>query len=153
MVNYREILRLKSLKYSNTDIAASVHSSRNTMQEVLRLSKALNIQWPLEDDVSNFDLEAVLYPERHKKDENRLIPDYPEVHRELAKPGVTITLLWTEYCAEAAAAGKKPYMSTQFSDGYRSGSVPQRQQCESLISPVLKWKWTGLAIPSVSMIG
>ncbi len=119
MVNYREILRLKSLKYSNTDIASSIHSSRNTVQEVLRLSEALHIQWPLEDDVTNLDLEAVLYPERHKKDENRLIPDYPKVHRELAKPGVTLTLLWTEYCAEAAAAGKKPYMSTQFSDGYR----------------------------------
>lgn len=99
MVNYREIPRLKSLKYSNTDIASSVHSSRNTVQEVLRLSEALHIQWPLEDDVTNLDLEAVLYPERHKKDENRLIPDYPKVHRELAKPGVTLTLLWTEYCA------------------------------------------------------
>ena len=96
-----------------------IHSSRNTVQEVLRLSEALHIQWPLEDDVTNLDLEAVLYPERHKKDENRLIPDYPKVHRELAKPGVTLTLLWAEYCAEAAAAGKKPYMSTQFSDGYR----------------------------------
>lgn len=37
MVDYREILRLKSLDYSQTDIAASVHSSRNTIQEVLVL--------------------------------------------------------------------------------------------------------------------
>ena len=44
MVNYREILRLKSLKYSNTDIAASVHSLQNTVQEALRISEALNIQ-------------------------------------------------------------------------------------------------------------
>ena len=29
------------------------------------------------------------------------------------------TLLWTEYCLEASAAGKKPYMSTQFNDNYR----------------------------------
>ena len=38
MVDYREILRLKSLKYNNTDIAASVHSSRNTVQEVLSIA-------------------------------------------------------------------------------------------------------------------
>ena len=41
MVDYREILRLKSLNYSQTDIAASVHSSRNTIQEVLSIASAL----------------------------------------------------------------------------------------------------------------
>lgn len=46
------------------------------------------------------------------------MPDYPKIHRELAKKGVTLTLLWTEYCLEASAAGKKPYMSTQFNDNY-----------------------------------
>ena len=53
MVDYREILRLKSLNYSQTDIAASVHSSRNTIQEVLSIARALQIQWPLDDDVTN----------------------------------------------------------------------------------------------------
>lgn len=45
--------------------------------------------------------------------------DYPKIHRELAKKGVTLTPLWTEYCLKASAAGKKPYMSTQFNDNYR----------------------------------
>lgn len=44
MVDYREILRLKSLDYSQTDIAASVHISRNTIQEVLSIASALQIQ-------------------------------------------------------------------------------------------------------------
>lgn len=35
MVNYREILRLDSLNYTQRQIAASVHSSRNTISEVL----------------------------------------------------------------------------------------------------------------------
>ena len=35
MVDYREILRLNSLKYTQRQIAASVHSSRNTISEVL----------------------------------------------------------------------------------------------------------------------
>ena len=118
MVDYREILRLKSLNYSQTDIAASVHSSRNTIQEVLSIASALQIQWPLDDDVTNRVLESILYPDRHKKDEERLIPDYPRIHRELAKKGVTLSLLWTEYCMEARNAGKTPYMSTQFNDNY-----------------------------------
>ncbi len=119
MVDYREILRLKSLNYPNTDIAVSVHSSRNTVQEVLNIAGALRVSWPLDDDITNAALEELFYPDRKKKDENRLVPDYPKIHRELAQKGVTLTLLWTEYCAEAAAAGKTPYMSTQFNDNYR----------------------------------
>lgn len=119
MVDYREILRLNSLAYTNSDIAASVHSSRNTIQEVLNIARALKISWPLDDDISNEVLEGMLYPNRKAKDENRLIPDYPKIHRELAQKGVTLTLLWTEYCAQASAAGKIPYMSTQFNDNYR----------------------------------
>jgi len=118
MVDYREILRLKSLGYTNTDISSSVHSSRNTISEVLAIADALQIKWPLDEDVTNYDLEALLYPERHKRDEERMLPDYPRIHKELARKGVTLSLLWTEYCMEAQNAGKKPYMSTQFNENY-----------------------------------
>lgn len=119
MVDYREILRLKSLDYSNVDIASIVHSSRNTVHEVLTIAEHLNVKWPLDEDITNHALESLFYPGRNAKDEDRMIPDYPKIHRELAKKGVTLSLLWTEYCSEAEAAGKKPYMSTQFGDNYR----------------------------------
>ena len=44
MVNYREILKLKSLKYSQWEIALSVHSFRNTVKEVIDLATALKIE-------------------------------------------------------------------------------------------------------------
>ena len=119
MVDYREILRLDNLGYTKKDIASSVHSSRNTVSEVLTLAGNLHVCWPLDDDVTNQSLENLFYPGRNKDNEERLMPDYPKIHRELAKKGVTLTLLWTEYCLEASAAGKKPYMSTQFNDNYR----------------------------------
>ena len=119
MVDYREILRLNNLGYTRKDIASSVHCSRNTVSEVLTLAGNLHICWPLDDDVTNQSLECLFYPGRNKDNEERLMPDYPKIHRELAKKGVTLTLLWTEYCLEASAAGKKPYMSTQFNDNYR----------------------------------
>ena len=118
MVDYREILRLDNLGYTKKDIASSVHSSRNTVSEVLTLSGNLHVYWPLDDSVTNASLEDLFYPGRNKDNEERLIPDYPKIHSELAKKGVTLTLLWTEYCLEASAAGKKPYMSTQFNDNY-----------------------------------
>ena len=41
MVDYREILRLNNLGYTKKDIASSVHSSRNTVFEVLTLAGKL----------------------------------------------------------------------------------------------------------------
>ncbi len=119
MVDYREILRLDNLGYTKKDIASSVHSSRNTVSEVLTLAGNLHVCWPLDDDVTNQFLENLFYSGRNKDNEKRLMHNYPRIHRELAKKGVTLTLLWTEYCLKASTAGKKPYMSTQFNDNYR----------------------------------
>ena len=52
MVNYREILRLNSLKYTQRQIAASVHSSRNTISEVLHLAEENGLNWPLDENLS-----------------------------------------------------------------------------------------------------
>lgn len=41
--DYREILRLNSLKYTQRQIAASVHSSRNTISEVIQLAAENNL--------------------------------------------------------------------------------------------------------------
>lgn len=120
MVNYREILRLHSLNYSQREIAASVHSSRSTIQQVLSLAAALKISWLLTPETTNTVLESLLYPERVNKDTDRMLPDFPKIHKELAQKGVTLSLLWTEYSAEAQAAGKKFYMTTQFGDLYRA---------------------------------
>ena len=82
MVNYREILRLHSLNYSQREIAASVHSSRSTIQEVLNLASALKISWPLSPETTNAVLESLLYPERKNKGTDRMMPDFPKIHRE-----------------------------------------------------------------------
>ena len=60
MVNYREILRLSSLKYTQRQIASSVHSSRNTISEVLHLAEENGLNWPLDDSVTNEELRALL---------------------------------------------------------------------------------------------
>ena len=119
MVNYREILRLHSLAYTQRQIASSVHSSRNTISEVLRLAESIGLSWPLEDSVTNQEIMALLYPEKLNAVNPRKAPDYSYIHKELAKPGVNLTLLWTEYCSECNASGRQPYMYTQFCDNYR----------------------------------
>ena len=119
MINYREILRLDSLGYSQRSIASGAKASRNTVSEALKKAEQLNISWPLDDDITNEVLDELFYGKRESSSTPYAVINYEYIHRELSKKGVTITLLWNEYCERAYANGEKPYMSTQFGDKYR----------------------------------
>ena len=64
-------------------------------------------------------LDELFYGKRESSSTPYAVINYEYIHRELSKKGVTITLLWNEYCERAYANGEKPYMSTQFGDKYR----------------------------------
>ena len=113
MVDYREILRLQSLGDSIRSIARSVCSGRDTVSEALRVAEAGGIVWPLEDDVTNEDIQAILFPGKYAYASPYTVPDYAYMHRELAKSGVTLTLLWEEYCVKVRSVGGVPYSYTQ----------------------------------------
>lgn len=80
---------------------------------------------PIPDALTNNDLELILYPERAQK-QGRLMPDYEYVYNELAKPNVTLTLLWGEYCAKCEAAGAIPYQHTQFNEKYHAYAASKK---------------------------
>ena len=46
------------------------------------------------------------------------MPDYEWVHKEMQKSGVTLSLLWVEYCERCRQNGELPYKSTQFNKYY-----------------------------------
>ena len=119
MVNYREILKLRSQNYSQRQVAACVHSSRQTVSEVYALAEKTGISWPLSDEISNVDIGNIFYPEKAFEN-GRKMPDCSYIHKELAKSGVTLTLLWSEYYEQCLTEKKVPYQYTQFCDYYRS---------------------------------
>ncbi len=118
MIDYREILRLKSLSYSQRQVAASVHCSKDTVKSTYDLAEIHNLSWPLPEELSNDAIQKLFYPERFAS--TRRVPDYEYVHKKLAKPGVTLTLLWAEYCETCYSEKTIPYQYTQFCDNYRS---------------------------------
>ena len=124
MINYREILRLNSLGYSQRRIEASVHSSHQTVKNVLKKASAQGISWPLEDDITNAILGEMLSDKDKKNNSPYAEPDFAYIHKELSKKGVTLTLLWQEYCEKCRTNGQQPYMSTQFGDKYRRWALP-----------------------------
>lgn len=119
MIDYREILRLHDLGKSQRSIALEVHSSRDTVAATIKTAEMAGVTWPLEEHVSNEDLQEVLFPGRYNSTSPYTVPDYEWIHRELARNGVTLTLLWSEYCVKTRDAGGTPYMYTQFCEKYR----------------------------------
>ena len=125
MTDYREIIRLNSLEFSNVAIANSLCCSRNTVSEVLKLAETHSLGWPIPDSLTNSDIEHLFYPDRGNN-EGRRLPDYEYVYNELAKPGVTLSLLWAEYCAKCEAEHTIPYQHTQFNDKYHAYAASKK---------------------------
>ena len=119
MIDYREILRLDSLGYSRRRISSLVNSSHHTVEDTLKAAHDTRIAWPLEDDVTNAELQGLLFPWKYVSDSVYAMPDFAYIHRELAKNGVTLTLLWEEYCTKVRSNDSVPYSYTQFGEKYR----------------------------------
>ena len=118
MTNYREILRLRSLGLNNTQIAASCNCSRTTVIRVLQQASAQGMTHGTVELLSDKDLEARINPSVAPKVSFEM-PDYDYVNKEMQRSGVTLNLLWLEYCDQCRSAGKTPYQLTQFKKYYR----------------------------------
>ena len=116
MTDYREILRLYSLGFSKQSIAESCNCARNTVRSVLETAQAHGIAWQGSKTPSNEVLRKQLFP--GSSTVQYRMPDYEQVHKEMQKSGVTLSLLWVEYCEQCRAAGELPYQSTQFNKYY-----------------------------------
>lgn len=118
MTNYREILRLHSQGISQRSIALSCKCSRNTVSGVVKGATSNKIFWPLPESISDNELAKQLFPEKAISS-NRKLPNGEYVHKEMAKSGVTLSLLWSEYCEECRRSHEIPFMYTQFCKYYR----------------------------------
>ncbi len=117
MTSYKEILRLHSLGINNTRIALGCGCSRTTVINVLQRAKDQGLSWQAVADMSDKELSQRLFPSESAKPAYKM-PDYEYIHREMAKSGVTLTLLWLEYCDQCRESGQVPYKSTQFNKYY-----------------------------------
>lgn len=125
MTKYREILRLHSLGISQRNITASCHCSRTTVNKVLKRAKELNIKWPLPDSVTDGELNKKFFPKAVDTSERRY-PDLEYIHKEMAKSGVTLKLLWSEYCEECRLSKELPLMYSQFCYHYQEFAQTKR---------------------------
>ena len=81
-------------------IARSIHASPATVGDYIRRAKAAGLSWPVPDELDERALEARLFPRPAAPKSTTPLPDWPHVHTELRRKGVTLSLLWQEYKAE-----------------------------------------------------
>jgi len=125
MTKYREILRLNSQGISNRSIAETLECSRNTVRKVLERAEAGQISWPLPDDMSDKHLEQKMFG-KLARTKSRKTPDFEYIHQEMARNGVTLSLLWNEYCENCRAEDSRPLMYTQFCYHYQEYAVKNK---------------------------
>jgi transposase len=118
MTSYREILRLSAQGISQRSIANSCSCSRNTVARVLTQAQQIQIEWSNIRDLSEGDLSRRLFTDQIKTG-SRKVPDCEYIHREMAKSGVTLSLLWNEYCNECRTNKELPFKYTQYCYYYR----------------------------------
>lgn len=126
MINYREILRLNAQGISGRSIALSCECSRNTVSQVIARAKEHNVQWPLCSEISDLDLEKKLFPEKASDAPTRKYPDYEYIDREMLRNGVTLKLLWNEYCEDCRRCKELPLMYSQFCFHYQKHTDKKR---------------------------
>ena len=117
MRKIREILRLSHAEgLSRRQVGAAMGLPYTTVADYLGRVRRAGLSWPLPEGMDDSELEARLFasaapPPSH----SRPLPEWPLIHRELRRPGVTLQLLHMEY-KERQPDG---YQYTQFCDLYR----------------------------------
>jgi len=80
---------------SKRQIAASLSIGVTAAGDCIRRA---GVSWPLPEDRSDEALERVLYPPPQVTAKaRRPQPDWPAMHGELRRAGVTLQLLWEEH--------------------------------------------------------
>jgi len=108
--------------FSSRNIAESLNYSRNTIKKVLDRAKEGNISWPLAGNESNQQLQQKLFGIRVKTS-HRKMPDLEYIHHEMARNGVTLSLLWNEYCENCRREGSLPLMYSRFCYHYQEYAI------------------------------
>jgi transposase len=79
-------------------VGCSLGLSQAAVSEYLGRARRAGVGWPLPDGLGDEQLEALLFPPPSQLPaEQRPLPDWAWVHRDLRQPNVTLALLWEEY--------------------------------------------------------
>ena len=149
MPNYKEIARLKAAGQSNRAIADFLGLSRNTVNAAVARIEDSGLRFEDLQILTDAQINEVFPPTSGRKVEGEYyMPDFEQLKKELAKPGVTLQLLWEEYSDRCRLSGLKPYQLTQFKKHFND----HLKKTLSSTKPESRSKWIGQAYVLIGRI-
>ncbi len=154
MTDNLTIVRAVYSGLSQRQAATTYHVSRNTVSLLLRHAKSQG--WLTLEDLSHLDnatfSKGLIKPSSPSRDVTFKMPDYEHVHAELAKPHVTLKLLWEEYVEKCRGNGDRFYMETQFRRYYHKFARVHKATIRLEHKPALSLEvdWAGTKIASLT---
>lgn len=118
MRKIKEVLRLShETGLGQRGIAQALNLGLGTVSTYLKRAREAGVGWPLPAEMDERTLGRLLFPSQAATGQRRFIePDFPSVHQELKRKGVTKQLLWQEYRQQYPDEG---YSYAQFCHRYR----------------------------------
>ncbi|MDT2429279.1 IS21 family transposase [Enterococcus avium] len=116
MPNYLEVVRLHELALSQRAISQTLSISRNTVSKILKVVSTHHLSY---QELAQWEIQEIeaLFKQPKTTTQRQpyfTMPDYQELAKELAKPGVTMQLLWEEYVDHCRRSNLLYYQLTQF---------------------------------------
>ncbi len=131
MRNIKELLRLKfDCGLSHERIGRALGLSKGVVSKYVARAGIAGLDWPGVAALDEAQLAARLCPPAASQRGERAGIDLPWVHRELRRKGVTLQLLWQEYCQ--GHPGLPTYQYTQFCAHYHAYAGVQRRSMRQL---------------------
>jgi len=131
MRKIRDVLRLRlEARLSIRQIKASTKVSVGAIQKLLSQAELLGLSWPLAPDLDDAQLAQMFYPGADTTASRRYqVPDWPAVHQELKRKGMTKQLLWEEYTEQYP---NRCYSYSQYCDRYSRWRKQQKRSMRQL---------------------
>ena len=103
MRKIRDVLRLRwGHHLPQRTIGQSLRLSQAAVSQYLKRAERAGLGWPLPDELDDARLETLLFPPVPDVPvDQRPVPDWSAMHREMRRPNVTLALLWEEYRSTA----------------------------------------------------
>lgn len=126
MRKIRDVLRLKfDGKLSYRQINRSTQLSIGSIKKIVDKMAELGLSWPLPEGLSDEKLASLFYPQADVRVSKKYEPlDYSNIYRELKSKGMTLQLLWEEYCCRFP---NRSYSYSQYCERYRSWLAKQKR--------------------------
>lgn len=151
MSNNLKIVQSVYSGHSQREVARLLHVGRNRVARLVAHAQAQG--WRSLEDLASLDeatfSAALSEKDGAARDVGIQMPDYEQVHAELAKPNVTLHLLWEEYAERCRAGGLRFYQETQFRHHYHQYALATKATLRLEHKPgmAMQVDWAGTRIP------